>query len=191
MSRIIRIVAGAAVGLALGSLAAGCGGGDTANTAAAAKPPTGPGNYQFTYQGASVTVAVPADPDAPEVADLEAYRETVGAPPVTYLLADVDNTKGRSDINMYRVDVVEKDGSQVSATSLDDTITAWQDRLPGSATADYNVGIDLINANHFFALPGAKDTAVLVADQPIVSPQRVFVYPAGGIDRVEAHRPIP
>lgn len=130
-------------------------------------------------------VSVPADAQDPAVAKLEAYRKKAKGAPVTYLIGQIDDSNGASDLNMYSVVVVTDDGQQITADGVSAAVEEWQQAFGTSDTKNYNDGVNLINASEFFLRPGAKGTVVLVADQAISSVRRVFVYPAGGMDEVE------
>jgi hypothetical protein len=103
------------------------------------------------------------------------------------VIAQVDNQSGGA-IDMYEVVVVAANGRQFEATSISDYVDKWKDTFDGGEVAKYNKGVDLSNESRFFLLPGAKGTAILGVKEPITSVQRVFVYPAGAFDRVEARR---
>jgi hypothetical protein len=108
-------------------------------------------------------------------------------------MATVDN-RSSDIINMYKIVVVTDAGQQIEATSVTDYIDAWRDAFASNASGEggdskkYNLGITLSDDSQFYLLPGAKGTAVLAARSPIKSVKRVFVYPAGILGRVEAHR---
>ncbi|MEJ7742081.1 MAG: hypothetical protein WKF73_05735 [Nocardioidaceae bacterium] len=136
--------------------------------------------FAFAYQGTTGTVQVVEASD-PRIAELEAYRKSVGGSPVTYVVADVDNTNGATPINMYAVDVVTAEGSQIfRARSVSHRIVKW-DR--GSTSAR---DIRLVRKFNVYLQPGAKGTAVLSTPKPVPSIARMWVYPAGGIEQVEA-----
>ncbi|UNX55408.1 hypothetical protein MF406_03835 [Georgenia sp. TF02-10] len=150
---------------------------------------TGPGLYEFEYMGATGTIEIPAEATHPAVAEFEEYRQTVGGAPVTYLVAEIDNTNGTDDINMYEVDIVTEEGEQLTTYGVGDAIDVWGDLVDTNTDEGvdlYNRGVDLSNAQLDSLLPGAKGTQVLILDAPLDSVSRVFVYPAGGVDRVEA-----
>ncbi|TDW86331.1 hypothetical protein EV647_6411 [Kribbella sp. VKM Ac-2566] len=150
---------------------------------------TGPGTYAFSYQGAVGTIQVPANIMDPRLERYGDYRRLAKARPITYLIAQVDN---RSDdtITMYEVVVVTNDGQQIEATSVSDYVDIWRDAFAteDGDVAKYNQGIELSNSSNFYLHPGAKGTAILGAKEPIKTVKRVFVYPAGAFDRVEARR---
>jgi hypothetical protein len=110
--------------------------------------------------------------------------------PITYLIAQVDN-QSDDTINMYEVVVVTNAGQQIEATSISDYVDSWRNSFAGGEGTDaenFSRGIELSNASNFALLPGAKGTAILGAKEPITTVKRVFVYPAGPFDRVEARR---
>ena len=154
----------------------------------AATEPIGPGAYQFDYLGAVGNIEIPLSPDDPAVAELEEYRKLTGSDDVGYVKVIVDNTNGTDDINMYSVVAVTSAGEQVEFTGLDEAISTWQDRLPEDDVAGYNRGVELTNQHQFFLHPGAKGTAILINPEPVSDVSRVFVYPAGGSNRVEAYK---
>ncbi len=150
---------------------------------------SGPGDYRFEYAGATGVVTIPTPAEDAAVAKYEAYRKLAKAPKVVYVKAVVDNSKGTENINMYQVVVVGEDGQQIEVGSPDDTVSDWQDAFETNSRKGverYNQGVNLINRGHVYLRPGAKGTAILISPSPITSVQRVFVYPAGGFDQVEA-----
>lgn len=150
---------------------------------------TGPGVYTFSYQGAVGTIQVPANILDPRLERYGDYRRLAKARPITYLIAQVDN-KSDDTINLYEVVVVTNDGQQIEATSISDYVDTWRDAFAGEDgdVTKYNLGIKLSNSSSFYLHPGAKGTAILGAKEPIKTVKRVFVYPAGAFDRVEARR---
>lgn len=154
----------------------------------AAAEPIGPGAYQFDYMGAVGNIEIPLSPDDPGVAELEAYRKLTGSDDVGYVRVIVDNMGGTEDINMYQVVAVTSAGEQVEFSGLAEAIATWRGRLAEDDVAGYNRGIDLTNEQQFFLLPGAKGTALLVNPEPVTEVARVFVYPAGAFDRIEAYK---
>ncbi|TCC05011.1 hypothetical protein [Kribbella soli] len=135
------------------------------------------------------TIQVPANIMDPRLERYGDYRRLAQARAITYLIAQVDN---RSDdtITMYEVVVVTNDGQQIEATSISDYVDTWRDAFAGEGgdATTYNRGIALSNSSNFYLHPGAKGTAILGAKEPIKTVKRVFVYPAGAFDRVEARR---
>lgn len=154
----------------------------------AAADPIGPGAYQFDYMGAAGNIEIPLSVEDPAVADLEAYRKLTGSDGVGYARVVIDNTAGTEDINLYQVIAVTSAGEQVEFTGLDEAISTWRDRLPEEDVDGYNRGVDLVNDNQVFVLPGAKSTAILINPEPVSDVSRLFAYPAGGFDRVEAYK---
>lgn len=167
------------------------------NPAPSVRPPnastraslTGPGTYTFTFQGAVGTIQVPANIMDARLERYGDYRRLAKARPITYLIAQVKNESDQP-VNMYEVVVVTGDGQQIEATSISNYVDSWRDAFAGEDgdVTKYNQGIELSNASTFYLLPGAKGTAILGAKQPIKSVKRVFVYPSGAFDRVEAYR---
>ncbi|MEV6417363.1 hypothetical protein [Kribbella sp. NPDC051718] len=117
------------------------------------------------------------------------YRRLAKAPVVTYLIATVDN-QSDDTIDMYQVIVITNDGRQIEATSVSDFVDRWRNAFAGEDgdAAKYSRGVELSNDSRFYLLPGARGTAILATKDTIPSVKRVFVYPAGAFDRVEAHR---
>jgi hypothetical protein len=150
---------------------------------------TGPGTYTFSYQGAVGTIQVPANIKDPRLERYGDYRRLAKARPITYLIAKVDN-QSDDTINMYEVVVVTADGQQIEATSISDFVDIWRDSFAGEDgnVKKYNQGIELSTSSSFSLYPGARGTAILGAKEPITTVKRVFVYPAGAFDRVEARR---
>jgi hypothetical protein len=163
----------------------------TSRPASTAKKPalSGPGVYSFSFHGARGSIQVPTPRTDPRLEPYGDYRRLAGAPVVTYLIATVDN-QSDDTINMYKVVVVTNDGRQIEATSVSDFVDRWRDAFAGEGgdAAKYNRGIELSNRSQFYLLPGARGTAFLATDTPLSSIKRVFVYPAGGFSRIEAHR---
>jgi hypothetical protein len=135
--------------------------------------------FAFEYQGTTGTVQGVEASD-PRIARLEAHRKSLGGSAPTYIVAEVDNTNGTTPINMYAVYMVTGDGAQIRAMDMADHIAEW-DEGPTSAG-----DIRLSNRFNFYLQPGAKGTAVLATAQQVPSIARMLVYPAGGMDQVEA-----
>ena len=55
-----------------------------------------------------------------------------------------------------------------------------------SRLGEVHQGVDLSNGNQIYLLPSAKRTVFLTSQIPVSHVSRVFVYPSGGFDRVEA-----
>ncbi|MEI8406336.1 MULTISPECIES: hypothetical protein [unclassified Kribbella] len=156
---------------------------------ASPKPWTGPGVYSFAYQGAVGTIQIPASIMDPRLERYGDYRRLAKAPAITYVIAQVDN-QSDDTINMYEVVIVTDAGQQIEATSISNYVDAWSNAFAGEGgdIKKYTKGIELSNASNFYLHPGAKGTAILGAKEPIKTVKRVFVYPAGAFDRVEARR---
>jgi hypothetical protein len=86
--------------------------------------PAGPYSL-ITASGAEITFALPTPATDPAVAAIEAYRVKVGAAPVSYLVADVDNRKGTEPVNMYMVSAFDDKGRQFTFSSVADAIQGW------------------------------------------------------------------
>jgi hypothetical protein len=145
--------------------------------------------YSFAYRGAAGTIQIPASIMDPRLERYGDYRRLAKAPAISYVIAQVDN-QSDDTINMYEVVIVTDAGQQIEATSISNYVDVWRDAFSGEGgdTKKYNLGIALSNASNFYLHPGAKGTAILGAKEPIKTVQRVFVYPAGAFDRVEARR---
>jgi hypothetical protein len=105
---------------------AGAAASSAAPAAAAAQGAMPAGPYRLTTaSGADITFALPTPATDPAVAAIEAYRVKVGAAPVSYLVADVDNRKGTEPANMYMVTAVDDEGRQFTFSSVADAIQGW------------------------------------------------------------------
>jgi hypothetical protein len=149
--------------------------------------------YSFSFEGATGTVQIPVPRTDPRLERFGDYRRLAKAPAVTYLIAAVDNQSDNT-INMYKVIVVTNDGRQIEATSVSEYVDRWRDAFAsddngnGGDSKKYNLGITLSNESQMYLLPGARGTAVLAAKEPIATVKRVFVYPTGIFNQVEATR---
>ena len=82
--------------------------------------------YKLTTElGADITFRLPTPASDPAVAAIEAYRVKVGAGPVSYLVADVDNRQGTALVNMYMVKAFDGEGRQVTFSSVTELIHSW------------------------------------------------------------------
>jgi len=137
---------------------------------------SGFGTYEFSYNGARITIRVPVDRNDPAVARAESFRARVGAPPVTYLLTEVDNTSGKDPVDMYTVTIVTEDGNGIDVD--------WAFYVIGS----WNTDIETPTEDYTFP-PGTKGTTVLAASEPIDSVAHLYVHPDSGTDNtMEATR---
>lgn len=67
-----------------------------------------PGEFELTTaDGALITLQIPADPPS----DIEGFRKEVGAAPVTYMTAQIDNRKGSTDVGLYEVTLYDPEGN--------------------------------------------------------------------------------
>lgn len=57
--------------------------------------------------------------------ELEAYRESVGADPVTYIRFDVDNREGSEEIGMYNFAMYDEDGAEYLFSPITDNTNEW------------------------------------------------------------------
>lgn len=163
----------------------------TTTKAKAAKPvkkPSGFGTWAFSYAGATGTVEVPTPASDPDVADVESFRNDAEEPPVTYVVATINNMKGSKTLKMYQVVVVTKNGNQINVGDVDDLVGNWQDDLDPSSD-NYNESTEVYNDNLSEPLlPGAKGIAILATQETFNSVARVYVYPYGGFATVEAKK---
>jgi hypothetical protein len=84
------------------------------------------GHYKLTTEsGADISLTMPAPATDPAVEAIEAYRTKIGAAPVSYLIADVDNQRGTAPIDMYMVNVFDEQGRQLSFSRVTDVIHSW------------------------------------------------------------------
>lgn len=84
------------------------------------------GSYWLTTaSGARITFTLPTPVTDPAVAAIEAYRAKVGAAPVSYLVADVDNRAGTAPVNLYSVNAFSEEGRQSTFTSVADALQSW------------------------------------------------------------------
>ncbi|WP_262103462.1 hypothetical protein [Arthrobacter sp. Marseille-P9274] len=68
----------------------------------------GPGEFELTTaDGARITMQIPSDPPA----DIEGFRKDVGADPVTYMTAQIDNRKGSTSVGLYQVTLYDPEGN--------------------------------------------------------------------------------
>jgi len=84
------------------------------------------GRYELTTaSGADISFTLPTPATDPALAAIEAYRVKVGAAPVSYLVADVDNSKGTVPVTMYMVSAFNEEGRQFTFSSVADAIHSW------------------------------------------------------------------
>lgn len=152
------------------------------------KKPSGFGTWAFSFAGATGTVEVPTPATDPDVADVESFRNDAEEPPVTYVVATINNMKGSKTLKMYQVVVVTKSGNQINVGDVDDLVGNWQDDLDPSSD-NYNESTEVYNDNLSEPLlPGAKGIAILATQETFNSVVRVYVYPYGGFATVEAKK---
>jgi hypothetical protein len=162
-------------------------GGGTSAPSASTIPVAESRDYAFTHAGATGVVRVPTAPADPRVAEYEAYRQLAGAIDVTYVVAEIDNTQGFEVVTMYRVVVVTAEGQQIEIPSIEVRLETWRDSFAATGTANseaYDRGQDLLNTLHPVH-PGRHGRLVNAAAQSVPSVAQVYVYPTGGVDRVE------
>jgi hypothetical protein len=198
MPKALRMMSAAAGVGVLFTLLAACSSGSsdaTSNTPQGAVGDSGGGatamstatQYSFQSHGTVGTIEV-VKPIDPRVAKIEAYRKLAHGHSVTYVVATVDNTNGTEGSNMYAVDIVTGEGQQITAMGVSEAFSPWMDHFEhgGNFAPGYNTGVDLSNRYQFGLDPGAKGTAILVTRRPVASIMRMFVYPDGGMEQVEA-----
>jgi hypothetical protein len=132
------------------------------------------GVYESSADGATFTFTIPASESASEIAELEAYRQAVGAPPVSYVLAAGQNN-GDEEVSIPTLSIVTESGQTITTVVAWQRVGDWQNLA--SDTVRYNEGVRLYNeslrSDDLF--PGARSTAVLIADGTIDSVKSVFV----------------
>ena len=150
-----------------------------------------------TISGAEVTFTLPTPVTDPAVAKLEAYRKKMGAKPVAYLVAEVDNRKGTKPVNMYQVNAFDAEGIQYMFSGVTDAISEWKPSyqaddtyllpsgkvIPGDAgTPLSNEGSDLHNAFNEYVDVAERKTVVLQSPTTELPAEftRVSVQPSGG-----------
>ena len=159
-----------------------------ANAADPAVPITGSGEYTFTHAGAAGTVTVPTATTDTRIAEYEEYRKLADAIGVTYVASNIDNRNGAETITMYRVVVITDDGRQIEAPNIGVRLATWRDAFSSTGSGNvqaYHRGVELEHAIQPLP-PGTSGTLINAAAQLVPSVARVFVYPTGGLDRVEA-----
>lgn len=152
-------------------------------------PLAGPGTYVWDYEGATGTVELPeagneALKSNPTFEALETYRTKTGSPAVYYVNSAVDNSAGQADLNMYSLAIITEDGTTLTSLDPVDVVQGWQANTADDAIV--SEGDDLLASRQDLLHPGAKTTKMWIFDAPIESISRVYVYPAGGVDQVEA-----
>ncbi|MDQ0664855.1 hypothetical protein QFZ35_003353 [Arthrobacter ulcerisalmonis] len=172
-------------------------------SATAAREVMPAGRYKLTTaSGAGITFTLPTPPADAAVAAIEAYRVKVGAAPVSYLVADVDNRKGAVPVNMYMVTAFSEEGRQFTFSTVADAIQSWAptysydykwsmdgralDEASGAALK--READDLINAE-INDVDIAERTTVILASSDAELPvefTRVAVQPSGMGDEQEA-----
>jgi len=86
--------------------------------------PAGP--YELTTQsGAQISFTLPTPATDPAVAAIEAYRVKIGAAPVSYLVAEVDNRGGTAPVDLYAVSASDAEGRQFTFSTVADVIHSW------------------------------------------------------------------
>jgi hypothetical protein len=139
------------------------------------------------------------------VAAIEAYRVKVGGAPVSYLVADVDNSTGSIPVNLYTVSALSEEGRQFTFSTVADAIQGWAPTFSydykwsmGGKALDEAAGAELKReANDLYKadisdVDIAERTTVILASSDAGLPTgftRVAVQPLGMGDEEEA-RPV-
>jgi hypothetical protein len=145
---------------------------------------------------------LPTPATDPAVAAIEAYRVKVGATPVSYLVADVDNRKGTEPVDMYMVSAFDKEGRQFTFSTVADAIQSWAPTYSydykwsmGGKPLDEAAGAqlkreakDLYNADVSDVDPAERTSVILASSDPELPTEftRVAVQPSGMGDEEEA-----
>lgn len=161
------------------------------------------GRYELTTaSGAHIAFTLPTPATDPAVAAIEAYRVKVGAAPVAYLVADVDNREGTAPVNMYVVSAFTEEGRQFTFSGVAEAIQGWAPTFSydykwsmDGRVLDEAVGAglkseanDLYDAN-ISDVDIAERTTVILASSDAELPTgftRVAVQPLGAVDEEEA-----
>ncbi|WP_457963200.1 hypothetical protein M1E17_17350 [Arthrobacter sp. D1-29] len=126
-----------------------------------------------------------------------------GGAPVSYLVADVDNRKGTSAIDMFMVSALNKEGRQYTFSSVTDALDVWapsygsdllwknsRGEVLDEATGDdlEREGVALKNANINQSNVGERATIILASTDAELPPQfrRVTVQPSATGEEEEA-----
>src|SRR5699024_12698765 len=71
------------------------------------------GEYEiYSMDGAHIVFDLPSDSSSDELKEIEQYRETLEADPVTYLIADEENRDGAASASRRSVSVFDGDGKE-------------------------------------------------------------------------------
>lgn len=92
-------------------------------------------------------VKVLAEVGAEGPAELEAFRESVGADPVSYVRFDVDNREGTEEIGMYNFAMYDADGKAYEFAPITDTTNEWTEDLGGYNDEQWDLSDDLDDAD--------------------------------------------
>lgn len=157
-----------------------------------------------TGSGAEISFLLPTSAADPAVAAIEAYRVKAGAAPVSYLVAEVDNSNGTVPVNLYSVSVFDAGGRRFTFSSVADAIHSWGPTYSydfgwrmgdGSAVDEAAAGTlkreatGLHSANVNTTVDVAGQTRVVLASYDAQLPAgfvRVIVQPFGMDVEVEA-----
>ncbi|TLM85811.1 hypothetical protein [Pseudarthrobacter sp. NamE5] len=95
-------------------------------SAPASPAPAQAGSYRLTtVSGAEISFTLPTPASHPALEAIEAYRGKIGADPVSYVVAQVDNRKGTAPVDMYMVSASDDQGREVSFSRVTDVIQSW------------------------------------------------------------------
>ena len=139
----------------------------------------GPGAYAFeTPYGTTGTMEVPGEP-LPEV---EALREMVGADPVTYITATIDNRQGEEAFDFYQVSIYDPAGNEYTYTPASEYIfEIMPEDMP---TDQYNGYVDLSNEMVSVVDPLQQAESVLVG--PAMPDEITGVVVSNGFESFDA-----
>lgn len=161
-----------------------------------------------TVSGAKIKFTLPTPATDPALAKLEAFRKKTGGKPVSYILADVDNRQGTELVNMYQINVFDKEGREYTFSGVTDVLRTWEPRqgtdyvyrMPDGRVLDEatgsawsSEGSELYNANQNGADVAERAKIILASADADLPDEftRVSVQPSGmgqGEDAIPAQR---
>lgn len=171
-------------------------------------PPMPAGEYEaYAEAGGHIVMEIPASTDDELIAEIEDYREQIGAEPVTYLIADVDNRQGHESIGMRNVYIYDKDGNEYQFSGVSEYIsdiepvTDWASEDETYSLVDgteisrdqyfelSSTGTDLHNEHMYGASAAERKTMILVHEGDDLPNEftRVAVQPGPFGEEVEAY----
>ncbi|MEJ5945239.1 hypothetical protein WDZ17_08015 [Pseudokineococcus basanitobsidens] len=142
--------------------------------------------FEVSASGAQVELHVPADADDDPVEELEDYRGDVGASPVCWVVAEVDDSDGDQVVDLPRVEVVTSDGQAVTLQRASDVVRGWADLRPDDEDLAAR-GVELITRTGGVVGPGEEGEVVLVADVDLDDARAASVQLTEGGALVDAH----